>query len=780
MSQFIKNIIRSYWTILVIIGLWMLFSAPYFFKGLVPFPSTYLVTFFPPWSASYGMPVKNNAMPDVITQIYPWKQLTIDMWKDGIIPLWNPYSFSGTVHAGNYQSAVFSPFNLLFFILPFIDAWSIFILLQPLLAGLFMLVFLREIGCSKKSSLLGSVGFMFSGFLVTWMAYGTLGYAILFLPIILWSIKKYQKTDSLTAFITGSIAIACSFFSGHFQISVYVLIVAMVYALYEAVQIRNWKKGMMSGFMLIIGVFLSAPQLTVTFDAFQASVRAANTLAKEVIPWQYIVTFLSPDFYGNPVTRNDWFGHYAEWAGYIGVVLLIFSFYGAFFSQNKQKLFFIGTGIVSLLLAYASPLSTVLFIWKVPVLSTSAASRIIIVTSFCLSVLGAFGFDQLLADWKKGNWKLRMPFYIGVFIVLLIVWGAVWGLKMFSVEQLVIAKRNILLPTMMVMGTIGFVGLGYFKKTYFPILAFIAILSLSCFDSYRYASKWMPFEAKEYVYPEQKSISFLQKQIGLNRVYGNIGNEVGSSFQIPLIEGYDAMYQGRYGEFMNASSNGIVSTPGRSVVQFDKHGLHNLAVLQLLNVKYILHRISDGRNIWVFPFWQYPDEFTSIYKDEHYEILEYKNAFPPAFLASSYVVKNDSQEIIDTLFQKDFDRKNAIVLEKNPTIEPETGDGVIEDISYEKNGKVRIQTKNSVPKLLFRSETFDPGWHVSIDKKRVPLHRADYDFQAVAVPEGEHVVEFSYQPVSFQYGFYVFLAGLGGLSGSILYHVGARGKRKRI
>jgi hypothetical protein len=27
------------------------------------------------------MPVKNNAMPDLITQIYPWKIQTIDSWK---------------------------------------------------------------------------------------------------------------------------------------------------------------------------------------------------------------------------------------------------------------------------------------------------------------------------------------------------------------------------------------------------------------------------------------------------------------------------------------------------------------------------------------------------------------------------------------------------------------------------------------------------------------------------------------------------------------------------
>ena len=385
----IINILKRNSPVLIIIVLWFLFSAPYFFKGLVPFPSKYLVTFFPPWSATYAMPVKNNAMPDVITQIYPWKKFTIESWKKGEVPLWNPNSFGGTVQAGNYQSAVFSPFNSLFFVLPFIDAWSILILLQPLFAGLFMVMFLREIGCKDFSSIIGGVGFMFSGFLVTWMAYGTLGYAVLFLPLILWSVDRYLKKRSWKYLCVGALSISLSFLSGHFQISVYILIASVCYVLFCSYRNKQWKEGLVFMLAVLSGVCISAPQLFLTYDAFALSVRASNTSLKEVIPWQYLVTFFSPDFYGNPVTRNDWFGHYAEWAGYVGIVPLLIGLYGIFFGTSRKKVYFSIVFIVSLLLAYASPLSGALFAWKFPVLSTSAASRIIIITSFSLCVLGS-------------------------------------------------------------------------------------------------------------------------------------------------------------------------------------------------------------------------------------------------------------------------------------------------------------------------------------------------------------------------------------------------------
>lgn len=161
---------KKYWPVFVIVLIWFVFASPYFLKGLVPVPSRYLVTFFPPWSAEYGMALKNNAMPDVVTQIYPWKKITIDSWRHGQVPLWNPYSFSGTPHAANYQTAVFSPVNLLYGIMPFLDAWSISIILQPMLAGLFMYVFLRCLARSNTASLIGAIAFMFCGFITVWMA----------------------------------------------------------------------------------------------------------------------------------------------------------------------------------------------------------------------------------------------------------------------------------------------------------------------------------------------------------------------------------------------------------------------------------------------------------------------------------------------------------------------------------------------------------------------------------------------------------------------------------
>src|SRR3989344_9668467 len=261
---------RKTWPILFLVFIWLIFSYPYFLKGLVPFPSDYLVNFFAPWSSypEFWGPIKNNATPDVISQIYPWKKLVIDTWKSGSIPLWNPYGFSGTPLLANYQSAALSPLNILYFILPFIDAWSISVLLQPLLASLFMFIFLKSINRSDFASIIGAIAFGFCGFITSWIMYGTLGFAILFLPLALLAIEKFYQTKKWQYNALLAISIQLSLFSGHFQTSLYFLIFIFAYILFKFVTAKNKK---LFGFIFvsfIIGLAISSPQLLPSIEFY--------------------------------------------------------------------------------------------------------------------------------------------------------------------------------------------------------------------------------------------------------------------------------------------------------------------------------------------------------------------------------------------------------------------------------------------------------------------------------------------------------------------------------
>ncbi len=411
------KLLKRFWPVILIFAVWFIFASPYFLKNKVPFSSTYLVNFFSPWNAYSGFssPVKNNAMPDVISQIYPWKTFTIESFKNLQIPLWNPYGFSGTPHLANYQSAVLSPFNLLFFILPFVDAWSILVILQPLLAGIFMYLCLKALKISNEGSVIGSLAFMFCGFIATWMAYATLSYAILFLPLAIFAIEKYHQTLKDRYLILLSFSLPLSFFSGHFQISIYFFLFVLAFLAFKFYQTRNMPNTLQVMLYTIFGIFLSLPQLLPSVELYTQSLRSGIFQKIEVIPWGYLSTLVAPDFFGNPVTRNDWFGHYAEWNAYIGLIPLMLSAYSIFWKREKMVFFFALMALLSVLFSFNTPFLALLIALKVPVLSTSAASRIIVLfsSSSSASCFSSSAFKEVNRSTKlKSSSSSGKPTYL--------------------------------------------------------------------------------------------------------------------------------------------------------------------------------------------------------------------------------------------------------------------------------------------------------------------------------------------------------------------------------
>src|SRR3990167_8418215 len=61
---------------------------------------------------------------DLITQFYFWKVYLAENLRQGIIPFWNPYNFSGTPFLAHPAVAAFYPATLLYLIFPLNIAFS--------------------------------------------------------------------------------------------------------------------------------------------------------------------------------------------------------------------------------------------------------------------------------------------------------------------------------------------------------------------------------------------------------------------------------------------------------------------------------------------------------------------------------------------------------------------------------------------------------------------------------------------------------------------------------
>ena len=749
--------------IFFIFFLWFIFASPYLLHHKVPFPSTYQVSQLSPWSAYpiYHGPIKNGAMPDVIGQLYPWKYITISFWKQGTIPLWNPYSMSGTPLLANYQSAVLSPFNILFTLFQFIDEWSILILLQPLLAGLFMYLFARVKQVSLSGAALSAVSFMFCGFMTTWMGYGTLGYAILFLPLALYFVEKFYETTRYRYLACLSFTIPLSFLSGHFQISLYFLLFLICYILYLSFLFRTIKYSVVVFLFIGIGLLFCMPQLLPTIELYTQSLRSNLFITLDSIPWLYLPTFVAPDFFGNPVSRNDWFGHYAEWNGYIGAISLLIGLYALTRVKNKTVLFFSVMALISLLLAYSSPLQVLLISLHIPVISTSSLSRVIILFSFSFSVLSGFGLDFLTTDIIQERIRLLSLWCISISVLFIVLWAMVLTHLFLFNDKAAIAMSNLRLPTFFVFVLILLVLTSYFlKKRKIIVFVLCCILVLSGAEMLRFATKWQEFDPISFVYPTTGVSAYLSTHALNERVLGNWGGEATMYYGLSELEGYDPLSISRYGEFITSLDNGQLKEAKRSVVSVPRNGTYTAFALNLLNVRYIVQKISDGHAPWVFPFWTYPDgQFQKVYNDQSYEVYYNTKAYPRAYLVSNVIVQKDSQKILSSLFDHSFNAQNTIVLEKTPAILPRFGKGNITITSFLPN-KISLSVSATEHQMLFLSNAYYPGWKASIDGRDTPVYRADYAFQAVSIPQGLHRIVFYYNPISFISGVVVALLGL--------------------
>lgn len=782
-----KTVRNKYFPIAVIILVWVAFASPFFLKDKVPFPSDYQVAFFSPWSAykELFIPVKNDSMPDIVGQIYPWRFFAINSWKDLQVPLWNPNSFGGTPHLANYQSSVLSPLNVGFFLFPFINWWSFLILLQPLFAGIFTYYYARTLSIRREAAIVSSLSFMFCGFLVSWMAYGTLGFAILYLPLALFAIEKYFDQEKAKYLFLLCISIPLSFFSGHFQISLYFLLFLSSYLLFKAFQTKNIRSSIYLSLAVLFGLFITLPQLLPSAELYLQSFRSTIFQKTEVIPWGYVGTFLAPDFFGNPVTRNAWFGHYAEWNAYFGLIPLFLAFYALFYFKKRFVLFFAIAGLISLLLAFQSPIQDLLLFLRVPVLSTSALSRIIVLFSFSGAILAGFGFTFLLEDIKGRRYKKLFIVSIIFILCFATLWGIALSKMFFTPEHSHIGVSNLRLPSVIFVGLLASFCIAYFfKKRDALIVVILVVIVLLTLDMLRFANKWLPVAPKPLAFAKTEVMDKV-KVLPSDRVFGKFGAEAAVYYSLPVLDGYDAVYIRRYGQFIASINTGKLTDSPRSGVDIATGGKHLRKAANFLGVRYFIHKLSDGQNVWEFPFWKYnPTTIKLLFDDSHYQILQNDNAFPRAFLVSKTVTIKNPQKILNTMFNSKTNLRNVAVIEENPE-KQQLLTGKAEIKTYTPN-KIEIQTKTAKSKsnnssFLVLTDSFYPGWKVYLiekdgSQKELKIYRTDFAFRGVFVPNGTQNIIYVYDPASFRYGVYAAIIGILGI-GSLCYIV-SRQKKK--
>jgi hypothetical protein len=108
---------------------------------------------------------------DNYIQNLPMRALVGSDLDHGIVPLWNPYLFSGTPLLGGFNAGAAYPVTWLTAVLPLFTAWSVNLIVTYELALVGMYLFLRRQALGTFAATLGAVTFAFAGYMTGQMVH---------------------------------------------------------------------------------------------------------------------------------------------------------------------------------------------------------------------------------------------------------------------------------------------------------------------------------------------------------------------------------------------------------------------------------------------------------------------------------------------------------------------------------------------------------------------------------------------------------------------------------
>ncbi|MCX6793688.1 MAG: YfhO family protein, partial [Candidatus Gottesmanbacteria bacterium] len=633
------------------------------------------------------------------------------------------------------------------------------------------------------AALFAALLFNFSSFANVWMEFTTIWHTILWLPLLLYIIERgvKQKTLSLSQQILFVAGVVCAITAGHPQDFLNSFIFLILYTLIRVFTMPGWTKNDKRSFFIhpilwifTIPFFIAAAQLFPTIELFRHSARVSHDyqgiIRNMLVQWWQTPLMAVQDLFGNPATKSNFTGDYVGKTLSVGMTGFFFAL-AALLHKYKSwhKTFFMWAGIGILLITIRTPLTELLYRYPWPVLSTGTPTRNLFILAFSISILAGFGYDAI-----RQTKQLPFKALIATGGVLSVLWLFVFlhpsisGLN-YTINSVSTMKRAMIIATAIFAALSLILLITRYKKT-----LLWAIIPLTIAELFYGFIKFNPFVPTLFVYPENKLITYLQTNTGINRFwgYGTTGIEANFATQehIYSTDGTDPLNLRWYNQFLQASREGNIAVTFNRTTRSDAQiqpgygekdlpsNEFRLRIMDTLGVKYVIDRSENPKDNDTFPV----SRFKMVWHEEDWTIYENRLSAPRFFLTSDVRTYKNALDFETQFFAQDFHPDKTVLLglhDWNTLPRLTTGYGSAKLISYAPN-IVTIAVQTDSQQLLFLSDTYDDGWTATINGRVTNIYMADYAFRAVLVPKGESVVIFTYAPRSFWTGIVISIIAL--------------------
>lgn len=726
---------------------------------------------------------------DTLPMGYAARKVYADLVRaTGTLPLWNPYVLGGIPMVDGLMGGdMFYPTTVLNFFLPVHRAIGLKLVIHIFLAGWLTYLYLRSTGVKRTAAVVGGAGYAFAPYIISLIYAGHDGklFVTALLPFGFLALDRLIERGRFSDMLLFGCSVGLLILTAHLQLAFFACTAFALRFVWRSVE--AWREGKSAQVTRTALLFAGAALLGAAVGAVQTypayvytsnySPRAGGVTYEFAtswsIHWEEVVSMLVPEFGGyldtywgeNPFKLN------CESPGFLMMFLVL----AGFFRIRREKGLLFWYVLMGITLIYGLGGETPLFrlIYHVVPKFFRAPSTILFLFSFAAAVIAA----RVLDAWFRGRGRaeiMRGFVLAGAATVAILMaaaggegffrlWGSVFrgGLP---ADRLAVATANA--GNVQAGALIGLLFAGFLVavletswRRKLPAEAAAAALVLIVFASdYRTDSDFVETVRLEDYVRRDQAIRAMQADPSLFRATSFLPNYRENTFSAFGIEAARGFFDNRirwYDELI-AGNN-----------------LQSLGLMSLLNIKYLLMPP---------PGIDHP-LLEEVVRERDRILYRNRSVLPRAFTARRWEVVSDRKEMLRLLTDEKTDLRSTIFLDEDPGISPPADSAAGEPpnpVTWIERGPNRyaLRAETGGDALLFVSNPYLPYWKAFLDGREVELLRADYAFQAVALPPGAHEISIEYRSAPYEQARAVSLSALALLviGGSFVRLRGARSK----
>ena len=704
---------------------------------------------------------------------------------DKSFPQWQPWVFSGMPTAEaftNISNLYFPEYLFKIFSIP----GMIIQIIHLLFCGIGMILLLRYLKCSYWASLLGSIGFMITPYMVTMIVFGH-GSQVMtsaYLPwIFMFAMKVWERQDFIDIGIL-SLLLGFQLQRAHVQIAYYTWLLIGAYFLFRLIEALFIKKNFNNlvykkfGFLFVacvLGIAISMLIYLPSIEYSDYSVRGGSVGGGAeygyATSWSFhpkeILTFFIPSAFGFGGQTYWGYMPFTDFPNYIGIVILLLAIIG-FFSQKKFiHWFLIITTIIALFISFGKHFSLLydfLYYFFPYFNKFRVPSMILILIQFNVCLLAAFGFDHIFQYAEKNlpKWFWVFSGILGALLFLMIFIGT--SLKDFvskffpppmiqdprSAQYIQNLRWELWendLWIMIVFSGLLFILIWFLntKKITKTIFA-VAAIALSVIDLYFVDNKiispsvnsgrsnqLISNKAVDNFFKEDEVINYLINDKQKFRIYplGPLFGETRfAAFGLESVGGYHPAKLKIYNDLIKSTNN-----------------LASIPALKMMNVKYLISpQPINHPELELVKTATLKQSRSSI----KVNIYQLKNNLPRAWFVKN-VYNIEDQDIWKKITDPNFNPKDVAFVENK--IDNELSyEAIIKETKFS-NHEISIKTKSKGNNFLVLSEVFYPlRWKSYINGSNVKTYKVNNAIRGLIVEDGENEIIFKLDQSRFHLG----------------------------